>query len=235
MGYNAYGAGTVTITDAEAAKAALKARYNVTGDDINRILDSLDSGFYFQDGDWLVYDSGANYHDDEEFEILSTLAPYVKNGSEIRMSGEDDSHWRFIFKDGRVMEEGGTVSYGLEEFTTEELTAELQKRTMTHGRKIWLVGISNTGADGVILNRICATTAQIKKYLVDCVKSDRKNDLSGWDTGTDKVADIHECDGRLEAYGIYGDYHIDYTATEEKSPLFIGGAKNKEDEKHVSV
>ena len=44
--------------------------------------------------------------------ILEGLAPYVSPGCEIRVTGEDQSLWRWIFDGETCKEECGTVTYG---------------------------------------------------------------------------------------------------------------------------
>ena len=40
----------------------------------------------------------------DDYNILDSIAPYVKSGSYIEMFGEDGEIWRWIFKDGRCKE-----------------------------------------------------------------------------------------------------------------------------------
>jgi len=43
--------------------------------------------------------------------IWKTLAPFVRDGAEIYFRGEDDDHWKYVFKDGNM-----TVRYGYVEY-----------------------------------------------------------------------------------------------------------------------
>lgn len=61
------------------------------------------------DGHWyLSYDG--NFHEDYVEEYLNKLAPYVESG-EIEMSGEEETHWKYVFKDGGWAEVAGHIMY----------------------------------------------------------------------------------------------------------------------------
>jgi hypothetical protein len=47
----------------------------------------------------------------QEEEVLRVLAPFTP-GLEVECVGEDDSHWRWIECDGKLVEQGGSVVYG---------------------------------------------------------------------------------------------------------------------------
>ena len=60
---------------------------------------------------------------------------------------------------------------------------------------------------------------QIKRALVELALEDKGNDEESFDYGTDDVSDVVETvDGEinkvteLNAYNVFSDYHIDYTA-----------------------
>ena len=57
---------------------------------------------------YLSYDG--NFHEDEALEYLRKLAPYVESG-EIEMSGEEETHWKYVFKDGKWVEINGHIVY----------------------------------------------------------------------------------------------------------------------------
>ena len=59
---------------------------------------------------YIIYGGDEKYHEDDIKEMLRSFAPYVEIG-EIEFVGEDDSLWRFIFKDGKWYEENGLVIY----------------------------------------------------------------------------------------------------------------------------
>lgn len=79
-------------------------------------------------------------------------------------------------------------------------------------KKIWLVGIGGTNADGVIMMRISATEQEIKEFLVNLVKEDKFTDPEAWEYGTDTVDEISNGVKGFYAYAVYSDYHIDYQA-----------------------
>jgi hypothetical protein len=49
----------------------------------------------------------------DEEEILSAIAPYVKDGSYIQMRGEQNEQWRWIFQDGKIKEVYADVVWGM--------------------------------------------------------------------------------------------------------------------------
>lgn len=61
-------------------------------------------------GDVVVeYFNGEKWGDDEQ--LYSVIAPFVKTCGEIRCRGEDGAHWRFVFDNGDVIEQSGTLTY----------------------------------------------------------------------------------------------------------------------------
>lgn len=82
----------------------------------------------------------------------------------------------------------------------------------------WIIGVSNTEADGVALFRFRGTKDEIKQKLADLVNEDKERDEEHWDYGCETVLNIVDesngCGWLYQAYGIYSGYHIDYTAKE---------------------
>lgn len=79
----------------------------------------------------------------------------------------------------------------------------------------WLIGISNTDADGVTMYRFRGTRKDVKELLVKLAAQDREKDPDGYDHGTELVEHVQE-DGphKYQAYTVFADLHIDYTAQE---------------------
>lgn len=79
----------------------------------------------------------------------------------------------------------------------------------------WLIGISNTDADGVTMYRFRGTRKDVKELLVKLAAQDREKDPDGYDHGTELVEHVQE-DGphKYQAYTVFADSHIDYTAQE---------------------
>ena len=50
-----------------------------------------------------IYFVGEKLGDDIDF-FLNVIAQYVKDGSYIEMLGEDGDRWRYLFKDGKMIE-----------------------------------------------------------------------------------------------------------------------------------
>lgn len=83
----------------------------------------------------------------------------------------------------------------------------------------WIIAIGNTEADSVRMFYAIGNVDQIKRALVELALEDKGNDEESFDYGTDDVSDIVETvDGEinevteLNAYNVFSDYHIDYTA-----------------------
>lgn len=85
--------------------------------------------------------------------------------------------------------------------------------------KNWIVGICSSACDGVITYRVTGSEEQVKKHLLNLVNEDRDHDDEmNWEHGTETLSDITENEKGWYAYGCYSDYHIDYSAIEEKEP-----------------
>ena len=51
----------------------------------------------------------------DELTAFEKIAPYVRSGSFLKMHGEDDERWRWVFKDGKCREVQATVKVTWEE------------------------------------------------------------------------------------------------------------------------
>lgn len=51
------------------------------------------------------------YYEDSLMEMLSTLAPFVEEGSYLAFHGEDDSLWAFYFNGQDIQEYAGVIVY----------------------------------------------------------------------------------------------------------------------------
>lgn len=81
----------------------------------------------------------------------------------------------------------------------------------------WLIGISGTEADNVLIYRAKATEDAIKKLLYVEVAKDRDKDPECWDHGTEAADEVcRQEDGSFYAYGCFDNYHIDYVARKMK-------------------
>ena len=82
----------------------------------------------------------------------------------------------------------------------------------------WIIGICNTGADGVVIYRFRGSIDEMKEKLLSLINKDRNEDSENWDYGCESIDDIRAEDNglgyELYGYGCYYDYHIDYTAKE---------------------
>ncbi len=81
-------------------------------------------------------------------------------------------------------------------------------------KKDWIIGIGGTEVDDVLVYKFTGTEYQAKCKLLQMLKNDIANDKDGYDYGTETVSEVDvQSDGRLYAYSVYSDYHIDYSAT----------------------
>ena len=81
-------------------------------------------------------------------------------------------------------------------------------------KKDWIIVIGGTEVDDVLVYKFTGTDYQVRRKLLQMVLNDMENDKEAWDYGTDKLEEIVvQNDGRVYAYGVYYDYHIDYAAT----------------------
>ncbi len=83
----------------------------------------------------------------------------------------------------------------------------------------WIIAIGNTEADGVKMLYAIGSVDQIKRVLIELALEDKGNDEESFNYGTEDVSEITETvDANinevtvLNAYNVFSDYHIDYTA-----------------------
>ena len=83
----------------------------------------------------------------------------------------------------------------------------------------WIIAIGNTEADGVRMLYAIGSVDQIKRALVELALEDKSNDEESFNYGTEDISDVEEtADSKtnevtvLNAYNVFSDYHIDYTA-----------------------
>ena len=79
-------------------------------------------------------------------------------------------------------------------------------------REQWIIGICNSGLDGVCFTSFCGTQDEAKMKLIEMVQDDRREDDT-YEHGTEIPEEVSvEYGGALYAYGNYYDHHIDYSA-----------------------
>lgn len=83
-------------------------------------------------------------------------------------------------------------------------------------RYTWIIGICNTGADGIRLVRFYGSKDEVKEQILALINEDRDIDEDNWEFGCECIDDIRAEDNGLGyefyGYGSYDNYHIDYTA-----------------------
>lgn len=83
----------------------------------------------------------------------------------------------------------------------------------------WIIAIGNTEADGVRMLYAIGSVDQMKRALVELALEDKGNDEESFNYGTEDISEITETIDaninevtELNAYNVFSDYHIDYTA-----------------------
>ena len=83
----------------------------------------------------------------------------------------------------------------------------------------WIIAIGNTEADGIEMLYMIGDVDQIKRALVELALEDKGNDEESFNYGTEDISGVAEIvDNKtnevtaLNAYNVFSDYHIDYTA-----------------------
>jgi len=97
MGYYATASGEVTL------------KPDVDPDVVMDLLDYL-YGELFQNDNCIEFYTSDKYHEDDVIKTLDSLLPYITEG-EVCYDGEDDTHWRFILRDGNWIEQNGHIVY----------------------------------------------------------------------------------------------------------------------------
>ena len=71
-----------------------------------------------------------SWSEENTYDFLNTLKPYIKGGVIKYRSIDDDRHWRYVYDPitDKWEEEIATTSYDFEEYTDDELIEELKKR-----------------------------------------------------------------------------------------------------------
>lgn len=100
--------------------------------------------------------------------------------------------------------------------------------TESEWHKDWIVGICNTEADGVRISRFWGTEDDMRRMLIQLLEEDLANDEENFAYGTLSTDAITKDASELNAYAVYNDYHIDYTAKEFAS-LSFETLKNSEE------
>ena len=85
---------------------------NIVPKELIKEADEIFENFYYDENDGSA-DFGGNdrYSEDDMYRYFEKITPYTLSG-EIEYVGEDNSIWRFIFKDGEWREESGRIEYG---------------------------------------------------------------------------------------------------------------------------
>lgn len=76
----------------------------------------------------------------------------------------------------------------------------------------WVIAVSCSEASGIKLSRFSGSKSEVKNFLVNLVKIDKKNDEENFYNGTETPEDVEDISDSLNAYATYENYHIDYAA-----------------------
>lgn len=120
MGYYAYGNGSVVFKKGVNQAKVIDLLENLPNSTIE--FEVYDKGVSFWEND-------SHWHEEDTFEFLEALIPYITEGC-ANYSGEEDCIWRYKFypESETWEEECATIDYNFESYTDEELIAELTKR-----------------------------------------------------------------------------------------------------------
>lgn len=115
MGYYVSGGGTVDF------------RPDITEDDFKRIEEILNGSSIENSYNHFGVDfyHGGNYHEEEWENLLNKLSPFVKDG-ELNFAGEDEYYWRFVFRDGKFVDESGAIVYEEEDRQNSRIRTALK-------------------------------------------------------------------------------------------------------------
>lgn len=94
------------------------------------------------------------------------------------------------------------------------VTCEQEVRKMSNNDigKDWIIAIANSAVNGVIICRFRGTDDEVKEKLLELLNQDKENDEEAFDYGTEDIESIDITGKEYNAYAIYSEYHIDYTA-----------------------
>lgn len=103
------------------------------------------------------------------------------------------------------------------------LAYDRKGRTGIHN---WMIGINASDSDGGIsMYRVRGTEEEVRQHLMAIINEDREEIESlgreSWDYGTESIEEIEKDVGKLYGFGVYDDFHIDYTAVIEKEPEIL--------------
>jgi len=110
MGYYASGSGYIDVGSARPSEQALRDLAEHGGLGFRLMAPNKHFHFYTID---VLHEYG-NYSEEEVIDFLSMAGrAFQILGGEIEFSGEDDSHWRFVWngRDGRWYEQNGSIEY----------------------------------------------------------------------------------------------------------------------------
>ena len=90
--------------------------------------------------------------------------------------------------------------------------ASAERKASEKGR-IWNVGIGNSAASGVRMQKVFGTNRQVRKYIADRVEEDRSADETSFLKGTTSPEAVEELsDGSLYGWASFDGYCIEYSA-----------------------
>lgn len=106
MGYSASGSGELILK--ENAKISPEQRSKLE-EAFSEVDETEEGGKYILS----LCHEYTRYSEDIVLEALDAVKGNIVNG-EVQFSGDDDAYWRFIFREGRWVEQDGKVVYGKE-------------------------------------------------------------------------------------------------------------------------
>lgn len=101
MGYYASGSGVLKLKSEVPEDVLVLLSWENAG--FSEVADSPDGGL------WLTFEY-SKFHDDDMVHAMNKIAQYVESG-DVEFCGEDGSHWRYHFRNGKMEEQGGEIVY----------------------------------------------------------------------------------------------------------------------------
>ena len=114
MGYCANGSGDAIIKEnvnRKELRVLLDEIIDRCCSDMEYDLDDTDMRIYFWEND-------THWHEEDTMEFFDALIPYITEGC-AEYTGEEDCNWRYVLKDGKWIEQNGTIYYTIEDMIKE--------------------------------------------------------------------------------------------------------------------
>lgn len=76
----------------------------------------------------------------------------------------------------------------------------------------WIIAIEHSGDEEIVLKRFRGSDKEVKELLLALVNQDKERDRDFYGYGTETADDVLIVDGGYNAYAVFTNYALDYTA-----------------------